>query len=337
MSKTNDKDILKEAILDAQKVRDAAMENAKAVVEEAFRPRLQSLISAKIREEAGEEEETDEFEEETEEVPTEEVPTEETPVEAPVEVPTEEPPMEAPVEDDEEINIDFEDDEQPEQIDFNLEDDEEKDEEELNIETIIKELEDEMEDDDVEDDYQSLIDEIDDEDLELDIEDDFIDEDVEIEIEDEDDDEEIEESSNVQYEALSTEFNTLKEQHGQAMKVVKYLKDKLNEINLVNSKLLYSNKLFKAYSLDNSSKMKIIESLDRAKNSREAKLIYVTLTESIATGAARKQSPKMVENITKGMPASKSIPSTKPSKKIINEQSETMKERFQTLAGILNG
>ena len=46
------KDILKEAIADAKAVREVALANAKAALEEAFTPKLQSMISAKIREEA---------------------------------------------------------------------------------------------------------------------------------------------------------------------------------------------------------------------------------------------------------------------------------------------
>ena len=45
---------------------------------------------------------------------------------------------------------------------------------------------------------------------------------------------------------------------------VSYLKDKLHEVNILNAKLLFTNKLFKAYSLDNNQKLKVVETFDRA-------------------------------------------------------------------------
>ena len=59
------KDLLKEAIADAKAVRQTAIANAKLALEEAFTPKLQSMLSTKIREEYEDEEE--------EEVPTAEM------------------------------------------------------------------------------------------------------------------------------------------------------------------------------------------------------------------------------------------------------------------------
>jgi len=370
MDLNKERDILKEAIADAQKLRETAYENARVAVEEAFRPRLQSLISTKIKEDAAAENDQEEIEdittaEEPIEEPTDdtlEEPVEESPIEA-----IEESPIEAvenaieqageaiesakeaieTIEDetgeDEDIDFSIEDDETSEEedeeipsLDFNLEDDE-NEEDAMNIEAIIKELE--GEEDQVNEEYQSLIDEIEDGkniDIEIEDDEDTMDEEIDITI---DDDEDQEENTQLQenFSQLQKDFETLQEQHQQAMKVVQYMKNKLNEVNLVNAKLLYSNKLFKTYSLDNFSKMKVIESLDRAKNSREAKLIYVTLAESITTGAVKKQNKKIVENVIKGLTASEKTAPTTPSKKIINETFNSQKTRFQTLAGILKG
>ena len=54
------KNILKEAIADAKAVREVALANAKAALEEAFTPRLQSMLSAKLSEDLNEEEDLDE-------------------------------------------------------------------------------------------------------------------------------------------------------------------------------------------------------------------------------------------------------------------------------------
>ena len=54
--------------------------------------------------------------------------------------------------------------------------------------------------------------------------------------------------------------------------VVTYLREKLNEVNLLNAKLLFSNKLFRAFGLSNEQKLKVVETFDRTTNLREIKL-----------------------------------------------------------------
>jgi len=68
----------------------------------------------------------------------------------------------------------------------------------------------------------------------------------------------------------------------EAYRVIRYLRTKLNEINLLNAKLLYVNKLFKKADLSEGKKIKIVETFDRVRSVREAKLVYATLSESIA-------------------------------------------------------
>ena len=51
-------DLLREAIADAKAVRETALANAKIALEEAFTPRLQSMLSRKIEAEMGEEQQT---------------------------------------------------------------------------------------------------------------------------------------------------------------------------------------------------------------------------------------------------------------------------------------
>jgi hypothetical protein len=108
--------------------------------------------------------------------------------------------------------------------------------------------------------------------------------------------------------------------------VVKYLRAKLNEVNLLNAKLLFSNKLFRVFGLSNEQKMKVVETFDRTKNIREIKLVYSTLAESFkGTRGPVKES--------KGS-SSKAVASTKPSKKVISEGSD-VKARFKKLANII--
>ena len=114
--------------------------------------------------------------------------------------------------------------------------------------------------------------------------------------------------------------------------VVKYLRSKLNEVNLLNAKLLFTNKLFRAHGLNNEQKLKVVETFDRAKNLREVKLVLSTLAESFGNQAASTSKPIKE---SKGS-ASKAVASTKPKStpKVIEEGMD-MKKRFQKLANIL--
>jgi len=66
------------------------------------------------------------------------------------------------------------------------------------------------------------------------------------------------------------------------------LRNELNEVNLLNAKLLYTNKIFKAKNLTESEKVKVLNTFDKAETVKEVKLVFETLTESFATA---KKSP----------------------------------------------
>jgi hypothetical protein len=121
-------------------------------------------------------------------------------------------------------------------------------------------------------------------------------------------------------EAIQSELNEYKE-------AVVFLKDKLHEVNILNAKLLYTNKLFKEYVLSNDQKLKIVETFDRAQTTREIKLVYSTLAESFNGDKAEKK--EVVKEF-----ASKKTGGTAPSKKIISEENQ-VSDRFRKLAGIL--
>ena len=121
-------------------------------------------------------------------------------------------------------------------------------------------------------------------------------------------------------EAIQNELNEYKE-------AVVYLKDKLHEVNILNAKLLYTNKLFKEYVLSNDQKLKIVETFDRAQTTREIKLVYSTLAESYKdNGGDRKE-------VVKESYASKKSGGTAPKAKIITEESQVA-DRFRKLAGL---
>ena len=114
--------------------------------------------------------------------------------------------------------------------------------------------------------------------------------------------------------------------------VIQYLRGKLQEVNMLNAKLLFTNKLFKSFEMNGSQKMKVVETFDRATTMREVKLIYSTLAESFG-GKRTAPVRKTASRITEGM-ASKPVGSTKPKTAPILAEGNDLRERFMKLAHI---
>lgn len=138
-------------------------------------------------------------------------------------------------------------------------------------------------------------------------------------------------------EAIVKENLSLKKEIEEYRSGIEFLRNQINEINLLNAKLLYTNKLFKSANLNNEQKLKVIESFDLTKSVREAKLVYATLAESINSGAKKVETPvkksSTVKNITEGL-ASKPVASTKPTTAAVLTEGADMANRFKKLAGI---
>ena len=396
--------LLKEAIADAKAVRETALQNAKIALEEAFTPKIQSMLSQKIQSEIeGEEEfeEDDEIPGDEEEpiVAQDEIPgDEEEPIVAQDEVPGEEEfeePIvaqdEVPGDEDEavpyedeneviEINgvkyapiVSEEDEEDEEELPVEQD---EPEEDELDLESILRELETDEDDDSVDENYeeQAVGDGLSSDEVETADQADLAENDVSSDIGDADNkvnakaadtsatgaqgpegegsdvasgkeneedevvddlteeldleeiltalnEEDDEEDEKVETESLKTEL-------AEHRKVVKYLRSKLTEVNLLNAKLLFTNKLFRSFPMNNVDKLRVVETFDRAVSLREVKLVYSTLAESFG-GTVK---TKIKEN--KGS-ASKAVGSTKPKTKKILKEGSDLKNRFQKLAGIL--
>ena len=73
-----------------------------------------------------------------------------------------------------------------------------------------------------------------------------------------------------------------------AKKAIEEMRAELNEVNLLNAKLLYVNKIFKSKSLTESQKVKVLNAFDRATNVKEVKNVYATINESV-TAAPKTQ------------------------------------------------
>ena len=142
--------------------------------------------------------------------------------------------------------------------------------------------------------------------------------------EEEDDSKEVVEEGN--------EIEEVKAELEELMSTIKELKSTINEVNLLNAKLLYTNKLFRSYDLTNDQKMKVVETLDRTGNVREVKLVFSTLAESFKfNGTARKKvkSSKINESFASKPVKSQSTPSKK---EVIAESTNVMKERFKKIS-----
>ena len=367
-------DLLKEAIADAKVVRDTAVENARLALAEAFTPKIQSMLTQKIRQEVEDENQEDEMKDEAmdDEVEDEgEEKKEGYGDEGEHEDEGEEVKEiedEVEDEDDEVEEVSHADEDEDEEV-AEIEDEGEHDDEDddLDLESILRELEKEVEDEDDEVEEVSHADE--DEELEEELKssdvgaaDNKLDKDaesssdigkadkakhtegVEDEVEDEGehDDEEVDEDIDLEeiLKALSEvededeeveenveEITQLKSELEEYRNAVKYMRGKLNEVNLLNAKLLFTNKLFRAFGLSEGDKYRVVETFDRAKNLREVKLVYATLAESFG------QKPKIQESKGK---SSKPVASTKPKNesKVISEGTD-LKNRFKKLANII--
>jgi hypothetical protein len=114
----------------------------------------------------------------------------------------------------------------------------------------------------------------------------------------------------------------------EAYKAIAELKAELNEINLLNAKLLYTNKIFKAKNLTESEKVKVLNTFDKAETVKEVKLVFETLTESLKATIAKK-SP--IKESLGG--ASKTIAAAPKQKEQIIEVNDAF-ARMQKLAGL---
>ena len=406
------RDLLKEAIADAKALKETAIANAKVALEEAFEPRLKSMLSAKLeemekedleegddemteakkkykdddRKDGGESKETKrtekmkygkdlaEAEDMDEEMDLDEILAElEGDLSEDARTDAEEEGYEDGMEDEKE---DMEDDEEDEEIDLD-----DLSEEDLKsfIEDVIADMvtageleageEFEVEDEDVEDDE------------EIDVEDD-----TEVDVEVNEAKEEIDEAdaitglsdmagalamaapalaailglgvaavkdklekggkeakelvakANAKAKSIGEDARTDAEEEGyldgmkdekedmdEMKKEIEELRSDLHETNLLNAKLLYTNKIFRAKNLKEAQKVKVLEAFDKASNVKEVKLIFETLNEGMVAKAAT----PIRENLGRASKASGNAPTKQPIMEI-----DPQVARWQKLAGL---
>jgi hypothetical protein len=323
-------DLLKEAIADAKAVKETALANAKMALEEAFAPKLQSMLSHKLAEELEDDEEMTEEEEEmtatTTEMEKDEM-SNEMDSEMDDEMNSE---MDSDMDSDMDVDMELDmDSEEGEDYDLTGDEEEDTEEDDLDLESIIAELEAALEGDDeevVSEEDQDMEMTKDEEAYEAYDSEEMTEEEEELDIneiirtlKEMADDEEMSE------EEMGEEENT--DALEEAYQVIESLKKTINEVNLLNAKLLYTNKLFRTFDLNEGQKMKVIENFDRAASLREVKLVYATLGENLNVA-------KKPKTIVKESLASKPTKSSAPKKSIISEGTQVA-NRFKKLAGLI--
>lgn len=300
----NKPNLLKEAILDAKLIKQTAIKNAKKSITESLDSHVKEMVSAKIEEMESEEEELD-LDEIINELDNEEV----------NEYGLEHDPKQVKDEDYDHPSLKKKQAVKEEETETETETETEE-EEELDLENMTTEEFTET----IKDVVQDLVNSGE---VDLVPSEDSVEGEGEEGLETEEDPE-----VNID-ELLSEIDNEIKEskkkkEDDKKDEAIKELKLQLNESKLFSSKLLYANKLFVKGNLSEKSKVSILESLDKASNVKEAKLIFEALSKSIV-------SPKKSRISEIRGSASKSITTTKTSP-VINID-PTIK-RMQKLAGL---
>ena len=342
------RDLLKEAIADAKAVKEAAIANAKVALEEAFTPYLKEKFAAKLAEieemedmEEGAEMETESYDEPVDEnmYETDEDPTCE--MEDPTAV-DEELDLEALLRElDDETNEGMDREEMTEAKEEG-EDEGEGEGKEVSLEDMT---EDELKDliEDViagmveagelegnikgEEEMEMGNEETDEDEINLDeLMAEVRKNRMKTEAKKTTSREEIEEAKRKAAKAEMDKKKAEKELQ-EAYATLEEIQSSLQEVKLLNAKLLYTNKIFRAKNLTESQKVKVLESFDKATSVKEAKLVYETLNEGLKT------KKPINESMVRGL-ASKAVGSVETKKPIFEVDSQFA--RWQVLAGIKN-
>ena len=305
---SNTKQILKDAIADAKAVRETALANAKLALEEAFTPQLQSMLAAKLQEMEEEDDVKEEVTEATDDqmeetLDLEALLAEDSVEEAKDEEEAEEASEEAPEAGEEKKGEDEEQDiteMTPEEVEEYIrtiaaeefakleagqgeevpgEEGEEIDlgaelgaggEEEINIDEMIDETEEIVNEE-----------EIDENDLNID---ELL---AEFGLSEE---EEVEEGYGKDKD--DSDKKKMEEELAQALATIDELRSSIQEVNLLNAKLLYMNKVFKGTNLTESQKINVVKTFDKAESAKEAKLVYESMITSFTAKAETKSNIK---------------------------------------------
>lgn len=144
------------------------------------------------------------------------------------------------------------------------------------------------------------------------------------------------EAEDEKHKASSEKMASLEKELAEYRQAVKLLRGKLHEVNLLNAKLLYTNKIFRKEGLTTEQKVMVVENFDRATTVREIKMVYTVLVETLTSAAKVVKATKTPSKVVTEGFASKATPSTAPKTEapaVIAENS--VAKRLQQLAGII--
>jgi len=144
------------------------------------------------------------------------------------------------------------------------------------------------------------------------------------------------EAEDEKHKASSEKMASLEKELAEYRQAVKLLRGKLHEVNLLNAKLLYTNKIFRKEGLTTEQKVMVVENFDRATTVREIKMVYTVLVETLTSAAKVVKATKAPSKVVAEGFASKATPSTAPKTEapaVIAENS--VAKRLQQLAGII--
>ena len=110
--------------------------------------------------------------------------------------------------------------------------------------------------------------------------------------------------------------------------VIKQLKEKLNESNLTNAKLLYQNRILNSVSLNERQKDKIVEAISNATTVEEAKLIFETLQSAVGVSKRKQKRPESLNEVVTRS-SSAFIP-----RKEVKPNTDAFSDRMKRLAGL---
>ena len=125
------------------------------------------------------------------------------------------------------------------------------------------------------------------------------------------------------------QVNELKQDNSNLQKTILHLKERLEEVNLSNARLLYTNRVLNSTSLNERQKTRIVESISNADSVEEAKVIYETLQSAVGESRNSKSPQSLREAVEKPSP-------TLPRRRETNTQNSHF-SRMRALAGIKGG
>ena len=341
-------DLLHSSIADAKLIKEIAVMNAKKAIEESFAPHVKNMLSTKINEMDAEDEENDLRVVLANLGTPEEIEAYISSVEA----------------DEDQYNgwspEDYEEDfknyvaDKTDTIDEN--------EEEFDLDALLQEMSEEEVPENPEDPNKNLVTEDEDITIEDDEDTEDNDEDPEIDLDnlseedlkgfiesviedmveageleagedtdtEEDTEFDIENDIEEDPETETEELAEVKTQLNEALNANKTLRTELKDLNLLNSKLLYVNRIYKSKVLTEDKKVKVLDAFEKVKTVKEAKMTYELLNENLSNAVATKPKNQMVKGFASNPMI---IKENKGVETPILEDAEMFK-RFKTLAGL---